>query len=344
MHAAPPGTPARGFLLPSFIVAIMPTTRSRPATRPIRPLHPALQGPDVVRQIGQTPLIDLTPLAPHLPRPVRLLGKAEFMNPGGSVKDRPALRMVQEGLQSGALRDGRTLIDATSGNTGIAYAMLGAALGFPVTLALPANASDERKHLLRIYGADLILTDPMESTDGAQREVKERVAAEPERYFYPDQYNNHANWRAHYDGTGVEILEQTEGAVTHFVTGLGTTGTFVGVSRRLKEANPDVRCVSLQPDSPLHGLEGLKHLPTALVPGIYDADLADENLHVSTETAQAMTRRLARELGVLVGVSGGANVAGALRVAETLETGTVVTILCDTGMRYLSEDFWNQAA
>jgi cysteine synthase B len=298
----------------------------------------------VVRQIGDTPLIDLTPLAPRLTSGVHVLGKAEFMNPGGSVKDRPALRMVQEGLRSGALREGRTLIDATSGNTGIAYAMLGAALGFPVTLALPANASPERKHLLRIYGAELILTDPMESTDGAQREVKERVATAPDRYFYPDQYNNHANWRAHYEGTGVEILAQTEGAVTHFVTGLGTTGTFVGVSRRLKEANPNVRCVSIQPDSPLHGLEGLKHLPTALVPGIYDADLADDNLHVSTEVAQTMTRRLARELGVLVGVSGGANVAGALRVAEALETGTVVTILCDTGMRYLSDEFWNQAA
>jgi cysteine synthase B len=297
--------------------------------------------PNVVDDIGQTPLLRLDRVAADLPETVALYAKAEHLNPGGSVKDRPARRMIQEGRESGAFCRDQTLIDATSGNTGIAYAMIGAAKGLDVTLALPENASAERKKVLRAYGADLILTDPMAGTDGAQRRVKEIVAAHPNRYFYPDQYNNDANWRAHYDGTGTEILEQTDGRASHFVTGLGTTGTFMGVTRRLKEHDPAVQCVGVEPATAMHGLEGLKHMDTALVPGIYDPSVADAHRTYSTETAVAMTRRLAREEGLLVGPSAGANVAAALDVARSLEAGVVVTILCDTGTRYLSDDFWN---
>ena len=296
---------------------------------------------DLRRRIGKTPLVRLRRVARGLPEAVAVYAKAEHLNPGGSVKDRPALRMIEEGLASGALRAGITLVDATSGNTGIAYAMIGAALGLDVALALPANASAERKKILQAYGARLLLTDPMEGTDGAQRHARALVEAEPDRYFYPDQYNNDANWRAHFEGTGAEILRQTGGRLSHFVAGLGTTGTFVGVARRLRRDRPDVRCLALQPDSPLHGMEGLKHLETALVPGIYDAALADGHLTCSTERAYAMTRRLAREEGLLVGVSAGANVAAALDVAGELEEGVVVTVLCDTGTRYLSERFWD---
>ena len=297
--------------------------------------------PNVVDDIGQTPLLRLDRVAADLPETVTVYAKAEHLNPGGSVKDRPARRMIQEGRESGAFRRDQTLIDATSGNTGIAYAMIGAAKGLDVTLALPENASAERKKVLRAYGAELLLTDPMAGTDGAQRRVKEIVEAHPNRYFYPDQYNNDANWRAHYDGTGTEILEQTDGRVSHFVTGLGTTGTFMGVTRRLKEHDPAVQCVGVEPATAMHGLEGLKHMDTALVPGIYDPSLADAHRTYSTETAVAMTRRLAREEGLLVGPSAGANVAAALDVARSLEAGVVVTILCDTGTRYLSDDFWN---
>ena len=295
---------------------------------------------ELVDTIGQTPLLRLDGLAADLPDTVTVYAKAEHLNPGGSVKDRPALRMIEEGLQSGAFRPDQTLIDATSGNTGIAYAMIGAATGLDVTLALPENASEERKKVLRAYGADLILTDPMEGTDGAQERVKEIVAAEPDRYFYPDQYNNDANWQAHYDGTGTEILKQTDGRVSHFVTGLGTTGTFMGVTRRLKAHDTSIQCVAVEPATAMHGLEGLKHMETALVPGLYDADLADAHRTCSTETGVAMTRRLAQEEGVLVGPSAGANVAAALDVARSLDAGIVVTILCDTGTRYLSDDFW----
>ena len=297
--------------------------------------------PNVVDDIGQTPLLRLDRVAADLPETVALYAKAEHLNPGGSVKDRPARRMIQEGRESGAFRRDQTLIDATSGNTGIAYAMIGAAKGLDVTLALPKNASAERKKVLRAYGAELLLTDPMAGTDGAQRRVKEIVEAHPNRYFYPDQYNNDANWRAHYDGTGTEILEQTDGRVSHFVTGLGTTGTFMGVTRRLKEHDPAVQCVGVEPATAMHGLEGLKHMDTALVPGIYDPSVADAHRTYSTETAVAMTKRLAREEGLLVGPSAGANVAAALDVARSLEAGVVVTILCDTGTRYLSDDFWN---
>jgi cysteine synthase B len=297
--------------------------------------------PNVVDDIGQTPLLRLDRVAADLPETVAVYAKAEHLNPGGSVKDRPALRMIEDGLDSGAFRRDQTLIDATSGNTGIAYAMIGAAKGLDVTLALPENASAERKKVLRACGAELLLTDPMAGTDGAQRRVKEIVEAHPNRYFYPDQYNNDANWRAHYDGTGTEILEQTDGRVSHFVTGLGTTGTFMGVTRRLKEHDPAVQCVGVEPATAMHGLEGLKHMDTALVPGIYDPSVADAHRTYSTETAVAMTRRLAREEGLLVGPSAGANVAAALDVARSLEAGVVVTILCDTGTRYLSDDFWN---
>jgi cysteine synthase B len=296
---------------------------------------------DLLHQIGDTPLLELRRIAADLPDAVTLYAKAEHLNPGGSVKDRPALAMMQEGLRTGAFGPNQTLIDATSGNTGIAYAMIGAALGVPVTLALPANASDERQRTLRAYGANLILTDPMDGTDGAQRRVKALVEAEPDRYFYPDQYSNDANWCAHYTGTGVELWEQTGGRVTHFVAGLGTTGTFMGVTRRLKAFDDCIQCISMQPATSLHGLEGLKHMPTAMVPRIYDATLADDAVQCSTEEAHAMTRRLAREEGLLVGPSAGANVATALRVAQTLDAGCVATILCDTGTRYLSDDFWD---
>ncbi len=307
------------------------------------PLHDAVPPPDVACKIGRTPLLRLTRLAAHLPPTVQVMAKAEFLNPGGSVKDRAAWRMMQEGLRTGALHRGQALIDATSGNTGIAYAMLGAALEIPVTLAMPENASEARKQILQVYGATLLLTDPLEGTDGAQRFVRDLVRRHPARYFYPDQYNNEANWQAHFDGTGREIITQTHGRVSHFVAALGTTGTFTGVSRRLKLHDPAVRCLSVQPDAPLHGMEGVKHLETALVPGIYDPALADADLSVSTEEAFAMTRRLVREEGLLVGVSSGANVAAALRLAEDLDEGVVVTILCDTGARYLGESFWNEA-
>ena len=292
-------------------------------------------------QIGNTPLLRLRNIARHLPADVELFVKAEHLNPGGSVKDRAALRMILEGERSGRLYPGKTILDATSGNTGIAYAMLGAMRRYPVTLCLPKSASEERKQILRIYGTEIIETDPLRGSDGAQQLAREIAAREPSKYFYPDQYNNEANWRAHYDGTGREIWEQSEGRVTHFLSGLGTCGTFVGVSRRLKEYNPQVRAISMEPDSPIHGLEGLKHLPTSRMPGIFDPTLADEKVEVVTEHAQAMTRRLAREEGLFVGVSSGANVSAALALARELPPNSVVvTILCDGGERYMSERFW----
>jgi cysteine synthase B len=292
-------------------------------------------------QIGNTPLLRLRNVTRELPVGIEVLVKAEHLNPGGSVKDRPALRMIREGEQNGRLYPGKTILDATSGNTGIAYAMIGAVLRYPVTLCLPKNASNERKQILRIYGAEIVETDPLEGSDGAQTIARQMAAREPEKYFYPDQYNNEGNWRAHYDGTGREIWEQTNGRVTHFVSGLGTCGTFVGVTRRLKELNPKICAVSMEPDSPIHGLEGLKHLPTSKMPGIFDPTLADRKVEVPTEEAQAMTRRLAREEGLLVGVSSGANVLAAMRLARELPTASVVvTVLCDGGERYMSEEFW----
>jgi len=286
--------------------------------------------------IGNTPLIRLRSLARDLPPGVEIFVKAEHLNPGGSVKDRPALWMIREGEQSGRLQAGMTILDATSGNTGIAYGMICASRGYPVTICLPKNAGSQRKQILRRYGVQLIETDPLLSTDGAQLVARELAVKAPDIYFYPDQYNNPANWRAHYESTAAEIWEQTEGRITHFVAGLGTSGTFVGATRRLKELNPALRAISMQPDSPFHGLEGLKHMPTAIVPGIYDAGLADDNVEVSTQDGQEMARRLAREEGLLVGNSSGANVFAALRLAQSLPRGSVlVTVLCDGGERYL---------
>lgn len=301
----------------------------------------AARGNDLLSQIGGTPLIRLQHLTKGLAAAVYV--KAEHLNPGGSVKDRAARAMILAGESSGELHRDKIILDATSGNTGIAYAMIGASRGYAVTLCLPKNASRERKRILRSYGAEIVETDPMQGSDGAQLVAREMAKREPEKYFYPDQYNNDANWLAHYEGTGAEIWEQTAGRITHFLAGLGTSGTFVGTSRRLKELNQKIRVISMQPDSPLHGLEGMKHMPTAIVPGIYDATLADDNVLVATEDAQAMTRRLAREEGLFVGVSSGANVFAALRLASGLTSDAlVVTVLCDGGGRYLSEDFWEE--
>jgi cysteine synthase B len=298
-----------------------------------------LAAPSLLAMVGRTPLVRLRCVERDVPG-IELYGKAEFLNPGGSVKDRPARRMLLEGLRGEGLRPGKVILDATSGNTGIAYAMLAAVLGFPVTLCVPDNVTAERKRILQAYGAEVVLTDPLEGSDGAIREARRRYQAEPDRYFYPDQYNNDFNWRAHYDTTGPEILEQTGGRVTHFVAGLGTSGTFVGVGRRLREEAPAVTLASVQPDSPLHGIEGLKHMETAIVPGIYDPSIADAAVRVSTDDALAMARRLAREEGLLVGPSSGANVAAALRVAR--RPAVVVTILCDGGDRYLSDRVWER--
>jgi cysteine synthase B len=292
------------------------------------------KGDSIESNIGNTPLIRLRRITSGLP--VQVLAKAEHLNPGGSVKDRAALAMILDGERSGRLRSGMTILDATSGNTGIAYAMIAAARSYPVTICLPKNAGRQRKLILRSFGVELIETDPLQATDGSQVVARQMFEEYPEKYFYPDQYNNPANWRAHYEGTGPEIWEQTKGRITHFIAGLGTSGTFVGTSRRLKEYNPAILAVSMQPDSPLHGLEGLKHMATAKVPGIYDPGLADEGVEVATEDAQEMVRRLAVEEGLLVGTSSGANVFAALRLAESLPSGSVVvTILCDGGERYI---------
>jgi cysteine synthase B len=296
---------------------------------------------DLESQIGRTPLLSLRRVVSGVPDGVKILVKAEHMNPGGSVKDRAALAMILDGERSGRLYPGKIILDATSGNTGIAYAMIGAARGYSVTICLPANASVERKRMLQVLGAEVIETDPMQGSDGAQVVARQMATRDASRYFYPDQYNNDANWRAHYEGTGPEIWEQTEGRITHFVAGLGTCGTFTGVGRRLKELNPAIRLISMEPDSPIHGLEGLKHLPTSRMPGIFDPTLADETVEVETEAAQEMTRRLSREEGLFVGVSSGANVVAALALAKRLAPDSVVvTILCDGGERYLSERFW----
>jgi len=293
----------------------------------------------VLDLIGKTPLVRL----PHFERMtpgVELYAKAEWQNPGGSVKDRAAVRMIRDGEARGALRSGLTIVDATSGNTGIAYAMVGAARGYKVRLFLPEIASPERKLILRAFGAELVLTNPLEGTDGAIREVRRTVAEHPERYFYPDQYSNESNWRAHFDTTAPEIIDQTGGRLTHFVAGLGTSGTFMGTGRALRQFNPAIKLISFQPEGPFHGLEGLKHMETAMVPAIYDPSLADEDLRVSTEAAHTMVRRLAREEGLLVGISSGAALAAALQVAGRLDRGVVVTVFPDGAEKYLSETFW----
>ena len=291
--------------------------------------------------VGNTPLLELASVSREVPG-VTILGKAEWYNPGGSVKDRPALWMIQDGEKSGELSSGKVILDATSGNTGIAYAWIGAALGYKVKLCVPKNASEERKKILRALGVEVVLTDPGEGSDGAIREARRLYAEDPERYFYPDQYKNPANVRAHYESTAPEIWEQTEGEITHFVAGLGTSGTFVGTARRLKEYNPEIKVISFEPDSPFHGLEGMKHMASAIVPEIYDPMIADENLGASTEEAYEMVKRLAREEGVLVGLSAGAAVAASLRVARELESGVVVTILPDGADKYLTESFWEE--
>lgn len=291
--------------------------------------------------VGHTPLIELTSLSAEA-APVKIFGKAEWYNPGGSVKDRPALNMIREGEKSGKLTKDKILLDATSGNTGIAYAMLGAALGYQVKLVVPRNIGDLRKRILESYGAELVLSPAELGSDGAIEGAIEIYNQNPDIYFYPDQYNNDANWQAHYNGTGLEIIEQTEGKITHFIAGLGTSGTFTGTSRRLREFNPDIRLISFQPDSPMHGIEGMKHMETSIIPGIYDDSIADENREVRTEDAQAMIRRAAKTEGLLLGISAGAGLHCALELAKELKEGLIVTVLCDSGHKYLDMKFWDE--
>lgn len=300
-------------------------------------------GAVATERIGNTPLLRLEKTVRHLPG-ITLLAKAEWVNPGGSVKDRAAYSIVRDAMDRGLIAPGKILLDATSGNTGIAFAMLGAALGFGVHLCMPTNVSPERKRILRAYGAHVDWTDPDQGSDGAIRRARELAASAPERFFYADQYSNPANWKAHYASTAPEIWQQTGGLVTHFVAGLGTSGTFMGTSRRLKEYSPKIQVISFQPDSPFHGLEGMKHMATAIVPAIYDPKLADRNLEVETEAAYAMIRRLAREEGLLVGISAGAAVVACMQIAkEEAAAGrkaTIVTVLPDSADKYLSERFW----
>jgi len=303
------------------------------------------QAEPLLATIGNTPLLRLERIPLEFPE-IEIFGKAEYFNPGGSVKDRAARNMVLDGERSGKLNHDRTILDSTSGNTGIAYAMIGANRGYKVQLVLPMNASEERKRILKAYGAAMVFSDAGEGSDGAIRMVRQIYRADPDRYFYPDQYNNPANWKAHFEGTGAEIIEQTGGRLTHFVAAMGTSGTFMGTSRRLKRDLPGVQCISAQPSSGFHGLEGLKHMPTAIVPGIYDETLADGNLWIETEDAYRMVRRLAREEGLLVGISSGCDVHAATLLARGLaargETATIVTVLCDSAEKYLSEHFWDE--
>ncbi len=313
----------------------------------------ALLGTALLDRVGNTPLIRLDRLTEHLPGApgrVQILGKAEWANPGGSVKDRAASAIVADAQRRGLLgpgpNGGKALLDATSGNTGIAYAMLGSAQGFPVTLCMPSNVSPERKHILAAYGAEIIYTDPADGSDGAIRMARKLAAEQPDRFFYADQYGNENNWRSHYHGTANEIWQQTEGRVTHFIAGLGTSGTFMGTTRRLRELNPGIHCYSMQPDSPFNGLEGLKHMATAIVPPIYDERLAERNIEMPTERAYAMAKRLAKTQGLLIGVSAAAAVAACADVAEEEaragREAVIVTILCDSADKYLSERFWSE--
>jgi S-sulfo-L-cysteine synthase (O-acetyl-L-serine-dependent) len=302
------------------------------------PVVPSI-GVSILDLVGRTPLIRLRQIEKECPG-VEIYAKAEWQNPGGSVKDRAAARMIADGEASGKLDRGKTILDATSGNTGIAYAMIGAARGYKVKLCVPENASHERKLILRAFGAELVLTSPLESTDGAIREARRLYAESPDRYFYPDQYNNDGNWRAHYDTTGPEIIEQTAGTLTHFVAGLGTSGTFVGTARRLRKFNPAIKLISFQPATAFHGLEGLKHMESAIVPGIYDPTIADQDLRVESEDAFEMVRRLAREEGVMAGISSGAAVSAVLQVAKGLKSGVIVTVCPDGAEKYLTEKFW----
>lgn len=320
------------------------TAANKPLVSTSQASAPKKLGQRLLDRIGNTPLIRLERMGTEFPN-VEICAKAEWFNPGGSVKDRAAYSMIRDGERSGRLRPGKVILDATSGNTGIAYAMIGAALGYKVKLCLPTSASPERKQILAAYGVEIVYTPGDEGTDGAIRRVREIYQGDPERYFYPDQYGNQANPDAHYRTTAPEIWEQTEGRITHFVAGLGTSGTFVGTTRRLKEFSPKIQCISMQPDSGFHGLEGLKHMPTAIVPSIYDSKLADENMEIETEPAQQMSKRLAREEGILVGVSAGAALCACLKVAKRIpphEKAVIVTIFPDSGEKYLSERFWSE--
>ena len=305
----------------------------------------AIERTDILSRIGNTPLLRLERIAAEL-RGIEIYAKAEYFNPGGSVKDRAALNMILDGERTGKLTHDRIILDSTSGNTGIAYAMIAAVKGYRVMLCLPANASPERKRILKAYGAEVVMTDPAEGSDGAIRKCRQIYESHPDRYYYPDQYNNPANWKAHFETTGPEIIEQTNGRITHFVAGLGTSGTFTGVTRRLRRDMPGVKCYSAQPASGFHGIEGLKHMPTAIVPGIYDDTLGDGNVWLETEDAYRMVRRLAREEGLLVGISSGANVTAALCLSRELhragENAVIVTIFCDSADKYLSEKFWEE--
>lgn len=300
-----------------------------------------LKETEILNRVGNTPLLDVSDIYGENEL-VKIYAKAEWFNPGGSVKDRAALNMLREGIKSGKLTHDKIILDATSGNTGIAYAMIGAALGYRVKLAIPANAGALFTQILRSYGAELVQTNAQDGSDGAIREARRLYEENHDLYFYPDQYNNQANWLAHYQTTGLEIITQTGGEVTHFVAGLGTSGTFTGTGRRLKDFNDKIQIISMQPDSPLHGLEGLKHMQTAIVPGFYDPDLADENIEISTEEAQAMVRRLAKQKGLLVGISAGAAMAAALRVAQNIDTGLIVTIFPDNAYKYFTQRFWSE--
>ena len=312
-------------------------------SRPVAPERdlPASLGSSILSGIGNTPLLRIRLFERECPG-VAVFGKAEFLNAGGSVKDRPALRMIRDGEASGELTRDRIILDSTSGNTGIAYAMVGAALGYRVRLVMPTNVSDERKTTIAAYGAEIVYSDAQEGSDGAIRVARAMYEADRGAYFMPDQYNNPSNWRAHYDGTGAEIWEQTDGEVTHFVAALGTSGTFMGVSRRLRHERRDIVCASVQPEDPWHGLEGMKHMPSAIVPGIYDAALADENLWAPTEESYDLARRLAQSEGILVGHSSGAALWGVREVARRLAVGVVVTVLCDGGARYLSSGLYGR--
>jgi len=326
--------------------AAAPSSPASPGSVELRDRLGETLGHSLVERIGNTPLLQLDAVTRDLPG-VTLLGKAEWYNPGGSVKDRAAANIVAEARRRGQLGPGRILLDATSGNTGIAYAMLGAAEGFPVTLCMPENVSRERKQILQGYGANIIYTNPADGSDGAIRMARQLAAEHSDKYFYADQYSNDANWKAHYHTTANEIWQQTQGRVTHFVAMLGTSGTFVGATRRLKELNPSVQCISLQPDSSFHGIEGAKHMASAIVPPIYDPNLADQNIEIATEDAYAMARQLSRTAGLLVGVSAAAAVVGSLNVGRCLtlrreEEAVIVTILCDSGDKYLSERFWTE--
>ena len=317
------------------------------ANKPMVSTQPAAAGPvgqRLLERIGNTPLIRIERVTAEFPN-ATFCAKAEWFNPGGSVKDRAAYSMIRDGERSGKLKPGKVILDATSGNTGIAYAMIGAALGYKVKLCLPSSASPERKQILAAYGVEVVSTPGGDGTDGAIRKVREIYEADPDKYFYPDQYGNPANPAAHYNGTALEIWEQTRGQITHFVAGLGTSGTFCGTTRRLKELNPKIRCLSFQPDSSFHGLEGLKHMATAIVPSIYDATLADENLEVQTEDAHRIARRLAKEEGILAGVSAGGALWASMMVARRIprnERAVIVTVFPDSGDKYLSDRFWSE--